>query len=64
MTEPQQTDIVTEARELNPAQKINLLTSLEHQAHRNHEYHPDACSECAMTQRIIDSLRQELKLGS
>lgn len=62
--EPPRKDLVIEARGLNPAQKINLLTSLVHQAQRNHEYHPDACSECAMTQRIIDSLRRELKLGN
>lgn len=61
---PSDKDTVEDARELSPAKKINLLTSLEHQAHRNHEYRPDACSACEMTQRIIEALRSELKLGS
>jgi len=59
------TDEVTrlrEALELEPHKKINLLTVLEHQVHRNHEYHPDQCAECSLTQTIAERMRDELGL--
>jgi Lar family restriction alleviation protein len=54
---PSDTEQVTE-----PHKKINFLTVLEHQAHRNHEYRPGWCAECTLTQAIAERLREELGL--
>lgn len=45
-----------------PRKAINFLIALEHQVHRNHEYHPDHCAECSMTETIANKLREQLKL--
>lgn len=53
-----------DSQELEPHKAINLLTVLEHQAHRNHEYHPGHCAECSMTEVIANKLREQLGLES
>lgn len=47
---------------LEPHKKINFLTALEHQAHRNHEYRPGHCAECSLAQTIAERLREEFGL--
>lgn len=56
------TTAVLRQDELAPHKAINLLTALEHQAHRNHEYHPAHCGECSLTQTIATKLREQLGL--
>lgn len=48
---------------LKPHKAINFLVALEHQAHRNHEYHPGHCAECTMTEVIANKLREQLRLN-
>lgn len=48
---------------LEPHKAINFLTALEHQARRNHEYHPRHCAECSMTETIANKLREMLNLA-
>lgn len=55
---------VRERTELEPHKAINFLTVLEHQAHRDHEYHPGHCAECSMTEVIANKLREQLGLES
>lgn len=62
---PSTTEQVPRLREaLEPHKAISFLTALEHQARRNHEYHPDQCAECSLTQTIAERLREELRLTS
>lgn len=42
----------------NPASALNLLTALEHEMQRNHEFSPAGCSECGMSETIANKLRE------
>lgn len=57
-----QREIEVRAEELQPHKLINFLTVLEHQVHRNHEYRPEHCAECGLTQTISSRLREQLNL--
>lgn len=48
--------------ELPPHKTTNLLTTPEHQVYRNHQFLPEGCSECSMTETIVKKLREELGL--
>lgn len=57
-----QPDKLTEPAPLDePHKKINLVTVLEHQIFRNHDY-SETCDECRMTAQIANRLREELGL--
>jgi hypothetical protein len=59
---PSDTEQVRLREALEPHKAINFLTALEHQTRRNHEYHPNECEECSLTQTIAERLREELGL--